>query len=67
MPLSLGVGFIVATVLVILTAGTAAAGLPFVIAGAALLGKGPLRATGATARPAGAGQQGARAALDHPG
>ncbi len=40
MPLSLGVGFIVATVLVILTAGTAAAGLPFVIAGTALLGKG---------------------------
>jgi hypothetical protein len=39
-PLSLGVGFIVATVLVILTAGTPAAGLPFVIAGAALLGKG---------------------------
>ena len=40
MPLSLGVGFIVATVLVVLTAGTVAAGLPFVIAGAALLGKG---------------------------
>jgi hypothetical protein len=39
-PLSLGVGFVVATALVILTAGTAAAGLPFVIAGAALLGKG---------------------------
>ena len=39
-PLALGVGFIVATVLIIVTAGTAAAGLPFVIAGAVLLGKG---------------------------
>jgi hypothetical protein len=35
----LGVGFVVAAVLVILTAGTPAAGLPFVIA-VALLGKG---------------------------
>jgi hypothetical protein len=39
-PLALGVGFVVAAVLVILTAGTPAAGLPFVIAAAALLGKG---------------------------
>ena len=37
---SLGVGFVIAAVLVISTAGVAAAGLPFVIAAAALLGKG---------------------------
>src|SRR5215204_4614375 len=36
--LSLGVGFVVAAILVIVTSGTAAAGLPF--AAAALLGKG---------------------------
>ena len=38
--LSLGIGFVVAAILVIVTSGTAAAGLPFVIAAAALLGKG---------------------------
>jgi hypothetical protein len=38
--LSLGVGFVIAAVLLIITANTAAAGLPFVIAAAALLGKG---------------------------
>ena len=37
---SLGVGFVIATILVIVTSGTAAAGLPFVIAAAGLLGKG---------------------------
>ena len=37
---SLGIGFVIATILVIVTSGTAAAGLPFVIAAAALLGKG---------------------------
>lgn len=37
---ALGLGFVVAAILVIITAGTAAAGLPFVIAAAALLGKG---------------------------
>jgi hypothetical protein len=37
---SLGVGFVIATVLVIVTSGTAAAGLPFVIAAAALFGIG---------------------------
>jgi hypothetical protein len=37
---SLGVGFVIATILVIVTSGTAAAGLPFVIAAAALFGKG---------------------------
>ena len=37
---SLGVGFVIAAILVIVTSGTAAAGLPFVIAAAALLGKG---------------------------
>ena len=37
---SLGVGFVIAAVLLIITANTAAAGLPFVIAAAALLGKG---------------------------
>src|SRR5215208_204881 len=37
---SLGVGFVIATILVIVTSGTAAAGLPFVIAAAALVGKG---------------------------
>ena len=37
---SLGVGFVIAAVLVMITANTAAAGLPFVIAAAALLGKG---------------------------
>ena len=37
---SLGIGFVIAAVLVILTSGAAAAGLPFVIAAAALLGKG---------------------------
>ena len=36
---SLGVGFVIATILVIVTSGTAAAGLPFVIA-AALFGMG---------------------------
>ena len=38
--LSLGVGFVIAAVLIIWTAGTAAAGLGFVIAAAALMGKG---------------------------
>ena len=37
---ALGIGFVVAAVLVIGTAGVLAAGLPFVIAAAALLGKG---------------------------
>lgn len=37
---SLGIGFAIATIFVIITSGTAAAGLPFVIAAAALLGKG---------------------------
>ena len=37
---SLGIGFVIATILVIVTSGTAAAGLPFVIAAAALFGKG---------------------------
>ena len=37
---SLGVGFVIATILVIVTSGTAAAGLPFVIAAAALFGMG---------------------------
>jgi hypothetical protein len=37
---SLGIGFVIAAILVIMTAGVAAAGLPFVIAAAALLGKG---------------------------
>lgn len=38
--LSLGVGFIIAAVMIVATAGTPAAGLGFVIAAAALLGKG---------------------------
>jgi hypothetical protein len=38
--LSLGIGFVIAAILVVMTAGVAAAGLPFVIAAAALLGKG---------------------------
>jgi hypothetical protein len=38
--IALGIGFVVAGVLVIGTAGVLAAGLPFVIAAAALLGKG---------------------------
>jgi len=38
--LSLGIGFVIAAILVIITSQTAAAGLPFVIAAAALLGKG---------------------------
>ena len=38
--IALGFGFMVAAVLVIGTAGVLAAGLPFVIAAAALLGKG---------------------------
>ena len=38
--ISLGIGFVVAAVLLIWTSGTAAAGLGFVIAAAALLGKG---------------------------
>ena len=38
--LSLGVGFVIAAVLIIITAGTPAAGLGFVIAAAALMGKG---------------------------
>ena len=38
--LSLGIGFVVAAVLLIWTSGTAAAGLGFVIAAAALIGKG---------------------------
>ena len=38
--LSLGIGFVIAAVLIIVTSGTAAAGLGFVIAAAALLGKG---------------------------
>ena len=37
---SLGVGFVIAAILVIVTSGTAAADLPFVIAAAALVGKG---------------------------
>ena len=37
---SLGVGFVIAAVLLIITANTAAAGMPFVIAAAVLLGKG---------------------------
>jgi hypothetical protein len=37
---ALGIGFVVAAILVIGTAGVLAAGLPFVIAAAALLGKG---------------------------
>ena len=37
---SLGVGFVIATILVIVTSGIAAAGLPFVIAAAALFGMG---------------------------
>ena len=37
--LSLGVGFVIAAILVMVTASTAAAGLPFVIAAAALFGK----------------------------
>src|SRR5215213_7122904 len=38
--LSLGVGFVVDAILHMVTSGTAAAGLPFVIAAAALIGKG---------------------------
>jgi hypothetical protein len=38
--IALGIGFVVAALLVIGTAGVLAAGLPFVIAAAALLGKG---------------------------
>jgi uncharacterized membrane protein len=38
--LSLGIGFVIAAVLIIATAGTPAAGLGFVIAAAALIGKG---------------------------
>ncbi|HEX6709429.1 MAG TPA: hypothetical protein VF068_03785 [Rubrobacter sp.] len=38
--LSLGIGFVIAAVLIIWTAGTPAAGLGFVIAAAALIGKG---------------------------
>lgn len=38
--LSLGVGFVIAAILIIITAGTPAAGLGFVIAAAALMGKG---------------------------
>ncbi len=38
--IALGIGFVVAAVLVMGTAGVLAAGLPFVIAAAALLGKG---------------------------
>ena len=38
--LSLGVGFVIAAILVIITAQTAAAGLGFVIVAAALIGKG---------------------------
>ena len=37
---SLGIGFVIAAVLIIVTAGTPAAGLGFVIAAAALIGKG---------------------------
>jgi len=37
---SLGIGFVIAAVLIIVTSGTAAAGLGFVIAAAALIGKG---------------------------
>ena len=43
---SLGVGFVIATILVIVTSGTAAAGLPFVIAAAALFGIGLSRTRG---------------------
>ena len=39
-PTALGLGFLIAAVFVIDTAGVLAAGLPFVIAAAALLGKG---------------------------
>ena len=38
--LSLGIGFVIAAILIIITSGTAAAGLGFVIAAAALMGKG---------------------------
>jgi hypothetical protein len=38
--MSLGIGFVIAAILVIITAQTAAAGLGFVIVAAALLGKG---------------------------
>ena len=38
--LSLGIGFVIAAILIIWTAGTPAAGLGFVIAAAALIGKG---------------------------
>ena len=38
--LSLGIGFVIAAVMIVATAGTPAAGLGFVIAAAALIGKG---------------------------
>jgi len=38
--LSLGIGFVIATVLIIATSGTAASGIGFAIAAAALIGKG---------------------------
>jgi hypothetical protein len=38
--LSLGIGFVIATVLIIATSGAAASGIGFAIAAAALLGKG---------------------------
>ena len=44
--LALGIGFIIATVMIIATAGVPAAGLPFVIAAAALLGLGVSRMRG---------------------
>ncbi len=40
MPTALGIGLLVAAVLIIITAGEAAAGFPFVIAASVLLGKG---------------------------
>jgi len=43
---SLGVGFVIAMVLVMVTSGTAAAGLPFVIAAAALFGIGLSKSRG---------------------
>ena len=43
---SLGVGFVIAMVLVMVTSGTAAAGLPFVIAAATLFGIGLSKSRG---------------------
>jgi hypothetical protein len=38
--LSLGIGFVIAAILIIITSGTAASGIGFAIAAAALIGKG---------------------------